>query len=290
MTVATRVSSTSSPDSFMANASTAMIWSPSMTLPSASTARQRSASPSWAMPSVGALGEHRLAQAVEVGGAAAVVDVLAVGQRVDRDHLGARLAVGLRGGRPGGAVRAVDDHAQAVEAVRDRLQQVGDVAVERVGDVVDPADARAGRAGGRGGDLRLDLVLDDVGQLVPARGEQLDAVVRHGVVRRGDHHAEVGAQLADQVRDGGGRQHADLHHVRAGRGQPGGDGRLQHLAAGPRVPADDRDRPVRAVVLDQHPRGRRGDGQRQLRGQLGVRQATNTVGTEQASHRWRNLQ
>ena len=39
-----------------------------------------------------------------------------------------------------------------------------------------------------------------VGQLVPAGREQLDAVVRHGVVRGGDHHAEVGTELARRGR------------------------------------------------------------------------------------------
>jgi hypothetical protein len=35
-----------------------------------------------------------------------------------------------------------------------------------------------------------------VGELVAAAGEELDPVVRHRVVRRGDHHAEVGPEVA----------------------------------------------------------------------------------------------
>src|ERR687886_1257881 len=50
MTVATRVSSRSAPRSRNATASTPMIWSPSTSWPPASTARHRSASPSWAIP------------------------------------------------------------------------------------------------------------------------------------------------------------------------------------------------------------------------------------------------
>ncbi len=52
-------------------------------------------------------------QHVQVGRAAAVVDVLAVGLGPDRDHVGAR-APQQQWGHPGrGAVRAVDHHAQA---------------------------------------------------------------------------------------------------------------------------------------------------------------------------------
>ena len=50
MTVATSVSFLSRPSRFIATARIAMIWSPSITRPSASTARHRSASPSCAMP------------------------------------------------------------------------------------------------------------------------------------------------------------------------------------------------------------------------------------------------
>ncbi|CAM5321215.1 Pantothenate kinase [Streptomyces badius] len=50
MTVPTTVSFRSCPASRMARASTARIWSPSTSSPAASTARQRSASPSCAMP------------------------------------------------------------------------------------------------------------------------------------------------------------------------------------------------------------------------------------------------
>ena len=40
----------------------------------------------------------------------------------------------------------------------------------------------------------LDRQLDGVVELVPAAGEELDAVVGHRVVRGRQHHAEVGAE------------------------------------------------------------------------------------------------
>ena len=59
----------------------------------------------------------------------------------------------------------------------------------------------------------LDAVLDLVGQLVPAAGEELDAVVGHRVVRRREHDAEVGAGVGGEVGDGRRRQHAHVVDV-----------------------------------------------------------------------------
>ncbi len=69
-------------------------------------------------------------QEVEVGGAAAVVDVQAVGRGADRDDLGTGLREGLGSAPGGGAVRLVEDDLQAVEAVREHAEEVGDVLVE----------------------------------------------------------------------------------------------------------------------------------------------------------------
>ncbi len=161
-------------------------------------------------------------------------------------------------------------------------QVVGVAGVGVVGQVADPADARAGRAGADDVEPVLDLVLDSVGQLVPTCGEELDAVVRHGVVRRGDHHAEVGVERPDQVRHGGRRQHPDPERVGARRGEPGDDRGLQHLAAGPRVATDHRDRAVRPVALGQDVRGGRGERDGELGGEyLAVGEPAHAVGAEQ---------
>ena len=68
--------------------------------------------------------------------------------------------------------------------------------------------------------IRLDLALDLVGQLVAVRAEQLDAVVIVGVVRGGDHHAEVGAHRARQHRHRRRRHRAEQQHVHAHRVKP----------------------------------------------------------------------
>ena len=145
----------------------------------------------------------------------AVVDVEAVRFGADDDHLGAGVLEDLGRAAAGGAVGAVQDHLEAVQAVRERAEQVHDVAVLGVGEALDAAHVAADRAVRLLGQLRLDGVLDVVGELLAAAGEELDAVVRGRVVGGGDHHAEVGVEVRHEVRRGRGGQHAGVVDVDA---------------------------------------------------------------------------
>ena len=241
MTVATSVSSTSSPASCMARARIAMIWSPSTSRPSASTARQRSASPSCAMPRSAPCSPHRRAQRLEVGRADAVVDVEPVRVRVQRDDLraGARVAVG--GGRRRRAVGAVDDHPQPGQRVRGARQQVRHVPRLGVRKIAHAADPGAGRDGLNGAPRPL---LDGDPRRRPAAcgrraAKSLMPLSGIGVVRRRDHHAQVRAQRVHEMGDRRGGQHARRRTASgAGGGEPGDHGRLEHLPAGAGVAAD----------------------------------------------------
>ena len=156
-----------------------------------------------------------------------------------------------------------------------------------VDEVVHAPDLRPGRAlpvRPGAGDLGLDLVLQLVGELVPPGGEELDAVVRHGVVRGRQHDAQVGAGLPGQVRHPGRGQDVHPQHVRARTREAGHDGRLQHLAARPRVAADDRERRVRTVPFGEHVSGRLRDRHRQFGREIGVGQAADAVGAEKPAH------
>jgi len=103
-----------------------------------------------------------------------------------------------------GTVGAIDHDLQTVEA-----QTAGKTSALTKFDiapfgVVEPAGtsqpvARRERSGRI--DIALDLGFDVVGKLVAVRTEELDAVVDIGIVRRGNHHPEIGAQRA--------RQHGD---------------------------------------------------------------------------------
>ena len=74
-------------------------------------------------------------------------------------------------------------------------------------------------------------------------------------MRGGDHHAEVGGELAHEVGDRGGGQDPDPQHIGARRREAGSYGGLQHLAAGPRVPAHNGNRPVPQTAIGEYPGG-----------------------------------
>ena len=99
----------------------------------------------------------------------------------------------------------------------------------------------------------LDLRLDLVGQLEPVGGEDLDAVVLVGIVRRADHHARVGTHGRGDEGDARGRQRPHQHDVGPGRDDPGLERALQHVAREPGVLADDDAAPsTRSGELARH--------------------------------------
>ena len=176
-----------------------------------------------------------------MGGAAAVVDVEAVRGGVDDDDLGAGRP--QRGGADdgGGAVGGVDDDAQPGQVGGRGVDEVVDVVL--VGDGLALDDAADVGAGGPVVDLAqegLDLVLDGVGELVATAGDELDAVVREGVVGGGDHDAQLDVLGGRQVGDRRGGQDAHTGDVDPGGGQARADGVVEELSGGAGVAAHDR--------------------------------------------------
>ena len=101
---------------------------------------------------------------------------------------------------------------------------------------------------------------------------------------RGDHHAELGVVGARQISRRRCGQHPDPQRVDAFAGDPRDHGRLEHLAAGPRVAADHRHAAACTGNRAEPARRRGPDGQRQLRGQFAVGNTAHAVGTEQSTH------
>jgi len=162
--------------------------------------------------------------------------------------------------------------------------------------VADPAEPVAGhppRAGqGRAvretGQGALDQVLDRVGQLHPATREELDPVVRGGVVAGRQHDPQLGAEVRGQVSDRRGGHHAEPEHIDPGPGQPGDHRGLEELAGRPRVAADHRERAAafgtrRAEGPHAVHRASRGHGQvhGQPGGQITTGNSADAVRTEQ---------
>ena len=81
--------------------------------------------------------------------------------------------------------------------------------------VADTPHAGSGRAVPILAEHGLDLVFLAVGQFETAAGEEFDAVVRHRVVRRGNHRAHLDVQHGGEERDARGRDDADIDDVEA---------------------------------------------------------------------------
>ena len=236
---------------------------------------------------IGAVRDHGGLEVAKMGGATAVVDVEAVGARMNLDHLGACEAVGLRGHPAGRAVGAVDHHAQAVEAVRKRGHEVGHVVGAGVGEISDPAHRGTDRPVPRLAEPRLDAVLEVVGQLVATTGEELDAVVGHGIVRGGEHHPDVGAVARGEPRHRRGRENTYPNHVDSGACEPRNDGGLEELAGRTGVTTDDGEGTCPLAIvssLSQDVSRSHRQVERELGGELTVGQAPHSVGAEEPAH------
>ena len=189
------------------------------------------------------------------GGADLAIDVEAVGVDADGDDLCTEFPQRLGGNLVGGAVSAVDHDAQAVECQVAGKRALGELDVAIL-HAVDALGAAKIAGGGEpvaeiGVEQRLDLALHRVRQLQPVGAEQLDAVVVIGIVRGGDHDAEIAAHGMGEHGDARRRNRAGEQHVHADGQEPGGQRVLDHVAGQARVLADDDAVAVVAAMEDE---------------------------------------
>jgi hypothetical protein len=199
--------------------------------------------------------------------ASILVDVETVGIDTDREYFGAEFPQRLGRHAIGGAIGAVDHHAQSFQAHRLRQRALGEFNIAGMFalDALGAADVGAFRQafGEIGIHQRFDLTLDLVGELVAVRSEQLDAVVVVGVVRGGDHHAEIAAHRARQHGNRRRRHRAGLEYVHADRGKAGNQGSFDHVAGKPGILADQH--AVTMIAPAKHQPSRLPDPKRQFR-------------------------
>ena len=228
---------------------------------------------------------HGRDQGLGMGRAKAVVDVPAVGTAADGHHLGPQLVQHGRCNLVGRAVGGIDDDLQPAqgEAGVDRALAELDVAPLRIADTPGLAQAGGVGPGGRLGQRGLDGQLPRVGQLAALGRKELDAVVRIGVVRGTEHHAQVQPERAGQVGHAGRGQRAAQQHVDAGRGKAGFQRRFEHVAGNARVLADQHGRaaPTAAALGLQHATHRMAQAQHEVGRDRGLAHgAADAVGAE----------
>ena len=216
------------------------------------------------------------------------VDVAPVGGSVDDGDVRAELTEHGRAQLGGRAVRTVDRDLHAAQVRADGLNEVRNVGVLRPRVVrVDLADCVAGGTIPLGVHESLDLILHGISQLVAAVRKELDAIVGHGVVRRGDHDAQIhGVLRGRQVRDRGRRHDADASHVHAGARQASRKGVIEELARDAGVAADDRAglRAIRTQGAAELAGCRLAELQREVRSDVNVRQSSHAVRAEHPGH------
>src|SRR5512133_744301 len=149
-----------------------------------------------------------------------------------------------------GTVGTIHNHFDALEADRSlkAVHQVRHVSLnERLIDA-NPAYARACRASPHLSPPRLNGVLQRVVELVPAPSEELDPVVRHGVVAGRKHHTKIGIAGLGEKCDPWCRQDTQPYHVDTGTSQPGHHSRLQELTGSTWIAPNQRERRMPAEL------------------------------------------
>ena len=159
---------------------------------------------------------HSCLQLLRVGGAHTVIDVGAVGLYSQCNDLCAQRLEGCRGCRVGCTVCAVQNnlHAGKGLAFGQGGDQVLHVSLGTVLQGLDGTHSTTGRvAEGLLAVDALNSVLNGVFQLLATAGQELNTVVRCGVVRCRNHHAEVSTGVCHQVSCCGGGDDTGIQHV-----------------------------------------------------------------------------
>jgi hypothetical protein len=200
---------------------------------------------------VGLVPQHRRLQLRGRGGAEQVVDVEAVRRHAHRHHVRAQLVEHVRRHAVGRAVGAIHHQLQPAQVEMRRKRRLAelDVAPARIVHAPRAPQVRGRIAADRLLEQALDLGFHGVGQLEAVAREELDAVVRVGIVRGADYHARLQAQCARQVSHARRGQRAAQQHIDARGGESRLECRLDHVAGDARVLADQHAGPVRLGPL-----------------------------------------
>ena len=197
-----------------------------------------------------------LLQVFDMRRAAVAVDVRAVGLIADDIRIRTERVKDVLRHHPRAAVGAVKADLHALVRVRGQTDEITDIAVAAGGIVLRAADVRA--RGKRDLQIAVEIVLDLVNDallhLLTGAVEQLDAVVRIGIVARADHDAAVKIVRTDDIGHARRRRHVHEIGICAGGRQAGRERIFKHIAGSAGIFADhDRALVLPAVIPAEKP-------------------------------------
>ena len=192
-----------------------------------------------------------LLQVLNMRRAAVAVDIRAVRFIADDIRIRTERVKDVLCHHPRAAVGAVKADLHALVRVRGQADEITDVAVAAGGIVLRAADVRA--RGKRDLQIAVEIVLDLVNDalfhLLTGAVEQLDAIVRIGIVARADHDAAVKIVRTDDVGHARRRRHVHEIGVCARGRQAGGQRIFKHIAGSAGIFADHDRALVRPAVV-----------------------------------------
>ena len=222
-----------------------------------------------------------------MGAAALPVDVGPIGGVAQDSRLGPQQREQLFRRSYRGAVGAIHQHPHAFQLFRHGGGQILSVLYRRL--TVLTAGAYLLRLHRDHGDIPVQqhplyFIFLVIGQLVALRAKDLDAVELVGVVGGRNDHAGRGLFLHGQVGHRRGGNHPQQHHIGAAGHQAARQGRLQHLAGKPGIPADDHGGAFFGVLTPDHLGQCHAYFLRPADGKIPVGNAADAVCSKQSAH------
>lgn len=194
----------------------------------------------------------------------------------------------FRSNLKGSAVGAIHNDGQSVECNINGADEELRVTRGRRRVSGDPADVGPHRPVPLFAHPLLDRIFDVVGEFVTASRKEFDPVVGHRIMRRREHHTEIGIKFSREPGDRGRWQYSGDRDIHTSACQTGHDRSLEKFSAGPGISSNYGAGAVsgESTSVTENVRGRH----REIHGKFGrdvaVGEATYPVCAEESAHRW----
>ncbi|CAB4791080.1 unannotated protein [freshwater metagenome] len=181
----------------------------------------------------------------------------------------------------GGTIGAIDDNAQPIKTRWHGCDQMIDIGLGGRQIFTHPADLFAYRERSSSIKSGLNGIFLLIGELVPTRAEELNAVIGHRVMASRQHHAQGRACLLSQQRNRRSRNNTNANDIKSRAGQTSNNCSFEEFTGRPRITTN---YCVRSLAASQHSCRRSTQAQGKVSGQINVGKTTHTVGSKQTRH------